>query len=164
MKKAPIPDYEKDRLCAVEDLKILDTKIEERFDRITKAAIERFSMPISTITIVDKDREWYKSAQGLSQREGPRDISFCGHALLHEDIYIIEDTQKDPIFADNPMVTSSPFIRFYAGKSIYDRESKLPVGVFCIKDTKPRKMTMQDISDFIGFATQAEEEINTKAS
>lgn len=162
MQKAPIPTFEKERICAVEGLKLLDTATEERFDRITRAATERFSVPISTITIVDKDREWFKSFQGLEQREGPRDISFCGHALMSEIMLIIEDTLADPRFADNPMVKGSPYIRFYAGKSLYEKESHLPVGVFCIKDNKPRKFSLQDIHDFLELARQAEEEINKK--
>ncbi len=94
MRKAPIPPFEKDRLCAVQGLNILDTENEERFDRITRKATTEFSVPVSTITIIDKDREWYKSVQGLEQREAPRATSFCGHALLHHDIYIVEDTLK----------------------------------------------------------------------
>ena len=162
MQKAPIPPNEEERLRALQGLKILDTPPEDRFDRITKQAMARFNVPISTITLVDKDREWYKSMQGLTQKEGPRDISFCGHALLHQYIYVVEDTLKDPIFADNPMVVGNPLIRFYAGKSLLDKDSGLPVGVFCIKDTKPRKMSMSEISDFLELASEAEEEVNKK--
>ena len=160
MKKAPIPLYEADRLCAVKELKILDTSKEERFDLVVKQAIKRFDVPISTITIIDKDREWFKAMEGLSKNEGPRDISFCGHALLQRNLFIIEDTLKDPAFMDNPMVKGSPFIRFYAGKSLFERSNRLPIGVFCIKDTKPRTMTLDDINDFMDLATQAENEIN----
>jgi len=162
MEQAPIPENEKERICAVEGLELLDTAFEERFDRITKEACNRFSVPISTITLVDKDREWFKSVQGLDTREGPRSISFCGHALMSQVIMIIGDTLKDPRFADNPMVKGEPFIRFYAGKSLYDRDSHLPVGVFCIKDKKPREMSPTDISDFLDLAHRAEEEINKK--
>lgn len=160
MQKAPIPANEEARLCALDDLKLLDTASEERFDRITREAIKRFSVPISTITLVDKDREWFKSVQGLSVKEGPRDISFCGHALMSQVILIIEDTLADPRFADNPMVKGEPFIRFYAGKSLYDRKTSLPVGVFCIKDREPKKMSMADIDDFLTLASQAEDEVN----
>lgn len=160
MQKAPIPNNEEKRLCTVQDLKILDTELEERFDILTKEATKRFNVPISTITIMDRDREWFKSAQGLDAKEGPRDISFCGHALVSEVMMIIEDTLKDPRFSDNPMVTHTPFIRFYAGKSLYDRKSGLPVGVFCIKDYKPRKMDLDEINDFLELATKAEEELN----
>lgn len=160
MKKAPIPKFEKERLCALNGLKLLDTATEERFDRITREATKKFNVPISTITLVDKDREWFKSFQGLEKREGPRDISFCGHALMSEVMLVIEDTLENPIFADNPMVKGEPFIRFYAGKSLFEHKSGMPVGVFCIKDTKPRKFNMTDINDFLELAHKAEIEIN----
>ena len=81
---------------------------------------------------------------------------------MSETILIIEDTLADQSFADNPMVKGDPFVRFYAGKSLYEKESHLPVGVFCIKDTKPRKLSMDDINDFLDLAHEAEEEINKK--
>jgi GAF domain-containing protein len=142
------------------DLKILDTAGEDRFDRLTREATARFKVPISTITIVEGDREWFKSAIGLNQKQGPRDISFCGHALLKEDIFIVEDTLQNPIFKDNPMVVGEPFIRFYAGKALYKRGANLPVGVFCIKDRVPRKMSLQDVNDFLALAERVEDELN----
>ena len=163
MQKAPVPLNDEERICAVEGLKLLDTASEERFDRLTKEAVKRFSVPISTITLVDKNREWFKSVQGLKIRQSPRSTSFCGHALLSQVVLIVEDTLADPRFADNPLVTGEPFIRFYAGKSLYDHESGLPVGVFCIKDRKPREMSLYDLDDFLDLASRAEEEINKKA-
>lgn len=162
MQLAPIPANDDTRVCALEGLKILDTSSEERFNCLTKEAIETFSVPISTITLVDKDREWFKSVQGLQQQEGPRDISFCGHALITEVILIIDDTLLDPRFADNPMVIGELHVRFYAGKSLYEYETKLPVGVFCIKDHKPRKMSITEIGKFLDLADRAEKEINKK--
>ncbi len=159
MHYAPIPKDEKDRICAVIGLNILDTPNEERFDRITRKATELFDVPISTITIIDKDREWYKSKQGIDEPEGPRDISFCGHALTHENVLIIEDTLKNDDFKDNPYVTNKG-IRFYAGKSLYKKNSTITVGVFCIKDYKPRKMSLLEIGQFLELAEQAEKEIN----
>lgn len=160
MKYAPIPNNEYDRSCAVFKLKILDTATEERFDRITKKATEIFGVPVSTISIIDKDREWYKSKVGTTSYEGPRNISFCGHALLHQDLFIIEDTLKNPDFADNPYVTNTPGIRFYVGKSLFKKPENVPVGVFCLKDYVPRKMSMTDIAKFLELAEQAEIEIN----
>jgi GAF domain-containing protein len=93
-------------------------------------------------------------------KEGSRDISFCGHALLSEFIFIIEDTKLDPRFVDNPYVTGSPFIRFYAGMRLLDYQTKQPIGVFCIKDIKPRKLSVTDIDAFIELANRAEQEIN----
>ncbi len=160
MQKAPIPKFEKERLCALEELNILDTAAEERFDKITREAIAYFKVPIFTITIVDAEREWFKSVQGLKTRQGPRDISFCGHALLVQDIMILEDTLDDPRFADNPMVMDKPGIRFYAGKSLYHQSKRLPIGVFCIKDYQPRKMTMKEVDKLLTLAKEAEDELN----
>ncbi len=160
MQKAPNHKDEEKRINALQNLKLLDTKVEERFDKITKEAVKRFSVPISTITLVDKDREWFKSVQGLPTREGPRDISFCSHALVSDVMMIVEDASLDPRFSDNPMVIGGPNIRFYAGKSLYDKKTSLPVGVFCIKDNKPRKMSLSEISDFLDLANKAEDEIN----
>jgi len=162
MIKAPIPSNDEERVCAVLGLNLLDTSSEERFDVFTKEALKRFSVPISTITLVDKDREWFKSVQGLNSKEGPRDISFCGHALMEETMLIIEDTLLDDRFSDNPMVLGEPFIRFYAGKSLYEKSSHLPIGVFCIKDIKPRKFSLEDINDFLDMASRVEDEVNKK--
>lgn len=164
MQKAPIPINDKERVEAVKSLGLLDTAPEERFDRLTKEAVARFSVPISTVTLIDKDREWHKSVQGLTHREGPRDISFCGHTLVAQDTLIVEDTSHDPRFTDNPMVIGDPFIKFYAGKSLYDRTSNMPVGVFCIKDRKTRTMSLDDINDFLDLARRAEDEINGEAT
>lgn len=160
MQKAPIPSNEEQRLCSVYDLNILDTKNDERFDRITNEAQKKFQVPISTITIIDKEREWYKSAKGTEKKEQERDISFCGHALTSKVMMIIEDTLKDERFLDNPSVIGHPYIRFYAGKSLFNRKTGLPVGVFCIKDTKPRKFDLNEVNDFLEMATQAEDELN----
>jgi hypothetical protein len=102
MQKAPIPADEKERLDAVHRAAILDTAPEERFDKLTKEAVEKLHVPISTVSILDSDREWFKSCVGTDQKEGDRSISFCGHALLAKDIFIVEDTFKDERFANNP--------------------------------------------------------------
>jgi len=140
----------------------LDTDREDRFDAITQEAKEKLKVPMSTITIMDTDREWFKSYQGLEEREGPRKTSFCGHALVVDDIFIVEDTLKDERFMDNPMVIGEPFVRFYAGVALRDRKYKtgLPVGVFCVKDTKPRKFELDEINILLDLASKAEIELN----
>lgn len=143
MIEAPIPKDDAKRLEALKNLGLLDTPSEERFDRITRLAIKIFKAPISTLTLVDKDREWYKSCQGLSRREGARAISFCGHALVEEDMLIVPDTLKDPRFADNPMVIGEPHIRFYAGVPVKDMDGNR-LGAFCIKDFAPREFSADD--------------------
>jgi len=160
MKEAPIPDNEKERMEAVHKMAILDTKSEDRFDNITKEAVEKLKIPISTITILDSKREWFKSYQGLNKREGERAISFCGHALLVRNIFFVEDTLKDPRFADNPMVIGSPYIRFYGGIALIDRKTGQSVGVFCVKDTKPRTLSAEEVDIFISLADRAEDELN----
>lgn len=160
MKIAPIPDDEEERLAAVHRMGILDTESEERFDSLTKEAIEKLKVPISTLAILDKDREWFKSCQGLDQKEGDRAISFCGHALLSSLMFVVEDTLQDERFSDNPLVVGPPFIRFYAGVALADYKTGKPVGVFCIKDTKPRILTAVEIGILTELAQRAEQDLN----
>ncbi len=160
MKKAPIPENEKERLDAVHRLAILDTKPEKRFDELTREAVEKLHVPISTVTIIDENREWFKSAVGLNEKEGERAISFCGHALLAENIFVVEDTLKDSRFADNPMVVGHPFIRFYAGIALVDHKTNYLIGVFCVKDTKPRIFSVDEIAILMDLAERAEKELN----
>lgn len=162
MQAAPIPENEEERIKAVHEMAILDTKPEERFDVLTKEATLKLKVPISAISIIDSDREWFKSCQGLEQKEGAREVSFCGHALLAKDIFVVQDTLKDPRFADNPMVTGSPFIRFYAGVALFDYKTGFSIGVFCVKDTKPRTLTLDEIGALTDIADRAEKELNKK--
>lgn len=160
MQNAPIPSNEEERLLSLHALGLLDTKPEERFDRITRTATKIFHAPISTLTLIDSKREWFKSCEGLSKREGDRAISFCGHALLSNDIFVIPDTAKDKRFADNPMVVDKPFIRFYAGVPIINADGQR-IGVFCIKDTQPRTFSKADEEVLSSLAAWAELEINS---
>lgn len=161
MEKAPIPSNEKKRLLSLYKLGLLDTKPEDRFDHITNTATKVFNVPISTLTLVDAKREWFKSCVGLPKKEGERAISFCGHALLANDVFVIEDTKKDKRFMDNPMVLGKPFIRFYAGVPIMSADQNR-VGVFCIKDTKPRKFSKSDRDILKNLAAWAELEVNSR--
>lgn len=160
MKKAPIPDNEAGRLEAVRRLSILDTKPEPRFDVLTREAAAKFKAPIAMVSIIDSNREWYKSCIGVDQKEGGRDVSFCGHTILGKGIFVVEDTLQDPRFADNPMVVGPPFIRFYAGATLRDYKTDHVVGVFCIKDTKPRTFSVDETATLIDIAERAEKELN----
>lgn len=160
MQPAPIPHNEKARLAALLELEILDTEREERFDRLTAEATKKFQVPIATISIIDSDREWFKSCQGLDAKQGPRSTSFCGHVMSSNYIFVIEDTLLDPRFADNPQVIGKPFIRFYAGVALRNKQRDLPVGVFCVKDIKPRIFSRENIGALLEFATRAEDELN----
>ena len=160
MQNAPIPNDENKRIEAVHRLAILDTEPEERFDVLTREAAEKLKVSMSMVSILDSDREWYKSCVGFNKKEGGRAESFCGHALLATNIFIVEDTLKDPRFADNPTVIGEPFIRFYAGIALFDHKTRQPIGVFCVKDTKPKKLTVQEIGVLIDLANKAEKELN----
>lgn len=160
MQSAPIPANEQARLDALHSLNLLHTLPEARFDAITEDAVNYFQAPISTISLVDADREWYKSHQGIAVDDGGRAESFCGHTILGQNIFVVEDTLKDDRFKDNPTVAGEPHIRFYAGVTLHEKNSKLPVGAFCIKDTKPRQLSTEEIGKLLELAKKAEEEVN----
>ena len=159
MIKPPLPPDEAERLADLHELAILDTDPEERFDRITRLTQRLFDVPIALISLVDADRQWFKSCQGLSDSETPRDISFCGHAILDDDVMVIPDTQLDPRFSDNPLVTGHPNIRFYAGQPLRGRDGH-NVGVLCIKDHRPRQMGATDLQALRDLAIWAEHELS----
>lgn len=158
MLKPPIPIDEKNRLKSLKSLNVLDTPHEERFDRLTRMAQRIFGVPIALVSLVDENRQWFKSCAGLNASETPRDISFCGHAILGDDIFIISDTQKDVRFVDNPLVIDDPKIRFYAGCPIKAPDgSKL--GTLCIIDQKPRSLNNEDLETFRDLASMVEHEL-----
>ena len=157
----PVPGRhrrEAERLRALHDLKILDTAPELRFDRLTNLLARIFDVPAATITMVDKDRQWHKSACGVSQREGDRDTAFCAFTILAEKSLVVEDTQTDIRFEQNPLVTAPPGIRFYAGAQLRT-ESGLPIGTVCIIDTKPRRFSKHDEEVLNSFARLVETEL-----
>jgi diguanylate cyclase (GGDEF)-like protein len=139
----PIPANESARMETLRALSILDTPAEERFDRLTRLAKRLFNVPIALVSLVDENRQWFKSCVGLAVTETSRDASFCAHAILHDDILMVPDTLKDPRFHDNPLVTGEPGIRFYAGCPLTVPDgSKL--GTLCLIDTKPRGLDEED--------------------
>lgn len=125
------------RISALHGLGILDTPAEERFDRITRLAQKIFDVPIALVSLVDENRQWFKSCQGLDATETPRGISFCGHAILGREVFVIEDAAKDHRFADNPLVTGGPRIRFYAGAPLRLHNGHA-AGTLCIIAPTPR--------------------------
>lgn len=145
------------RIQSSHDLNILDTPPEERFDRITKIAQIMFDVPIALVSLVDSDRQWFKSCAGLSVTETPRSMSFCSHAILNEDVMTVSDATQDERFANNPLVTGNPNIRFYAGKPIRHPDGKM-LGTLCIIDTKPRVFSRADKSVLIDLANWVESE------
>ena len=143
MKAPEYPKNEDIRVAALRSLDILDTEPEERFDRLTRIAKRLFKVPIALVSFVDINRQWFKSCQGLEVKEMPRDISFCGHAILGDDIFIISDTLLDDRFYDNPLVINEPRIRFYAGIPLVI-SNEIRVGTLCLIDREPRILSEED--------------------
>ena len=158
MKKPDIPQDEGVRLKALRSLDVLDTPSEERFDRLTRLAKRMFDVPIALVSLVDENRQWFKSCIGLNVSETPRDISFCGHAILDNEIFIIPDAIKDERFSDNPLVLNEPYIRFYAGCPLRYLDGSM-LGTLCIIDTQPRVLNEEDLDALKDLAELAEHEL-----
>ncbi|MFM0396398.1 sensor domain-containing diguanylate cyclase [Paraburkholderia phytofirmans] len=154
----PTPTNETARLDTLRALHILDTLPEERFDRLTRLAKRLFSVPIALVSLVDADRQWFKSCVGLNASETSRDVSFCAHAILGDEILMVPDTLADERFHDNPLVTDNPNIRFYAGCPLtVPNGSKL--GTLCLIDTKPRGLDEEERELLRDLARMAEQEL-----
>ncbi len=160
MIKPPIPENEAERLHALRTLQILDTSHEERFDRVTRMAKRMFGVPISLVSLVDENRQWFKSKQGLEASETPREISFCGHAINHDGLFIIPNAVEDERFADNPLVTDEPNIRFYAGYPLKLRQG-VNIGTLCLIDSEPREMDEEDRQLLQDLGAMIEQEIKS---
>jgi diguanylate cyclase (GGDEF)-like protein len=158
LKTPGIPQDEQARIETLRSLSILDTPPEERFDHLTRMAKRLFGVSIALVSLVDENRQWFKSSCGLSVRETPRDISFCGHAILGNDPFIIPDTIVDERFADNPLVLSDPHIRFYAGYPLSAPNGR-KLGTLCIIDRQARSFGEEDLEALKDLASMVEREL-----
>lgn len=140
--KPPIPLNEHARLELLRQYRVLDTAAEPAFDEITALAAQVCGTPISLLTLVDRDRAWFKSNTGFEFRELPRDVSFCAHAICQDDLYTVSDLLVDERFSQNPLVTQKPHLRFYAGIPLLSPEG-LALGALCVIDRKPRELTSE---------------------
>jgi len=159
MDKPTLPDNESVRLETLRSLNLLDTQAEESFDRVTRLAQHIFKVPIALISLVDEHRQWFKSCVGLNVNETPRDISFCGHAILGDKPLIINDTLEDPRFLDNPLVTGQPNVRFYAGHPI-TLSGGMCIGTLCIIDTQPRDLSSEEVQALEDLALITQRELS----
>lgn len=159
MKSAPLHPHEADRLRALLATKLLDSPPEERFDRLTRLAAEILDVPMALVSLVDDKRQWFKSRHGLDDVETPREVAFCAHTILREDMFCVPDATNDERFADNPLVTEALNLRAYAGVPIHTSDGHA-IGSFCVLDQKPRTFTTQQLAVLKALAHCVEVEVN----
>jgi GAF domain-containing protein len=138
----PKPANESQRLAALRGLRVLDSEREQSFDEISKLAAYICGTPISTVSLVDADRQWFKSRQSIEITETPRDQSFCGHTIMSDGVMVVEDALQDGRFAGTQLVTGNPHVRFYAGAPLTTGDA-LNIGALCVMDSVPRKLTAE---------------------
>ncbi len=155
------PKNEDLRLESLYNLKLLDTPIEERFDLLTKIATVALNVPIAIVSLIDSERQWFKSKQGINVCETHRDISFCAHAINSHEIFEVEDALTDERFFDNPLVIGEPYIRFYAGVALYSPDG-FPIGTLCVISNKSKKLTAaeRDILSNLAHCVETEFQYN----
>lgn len=157
MKTPALPDNEEQRLASLRDSGLLDTGTHERFDRLTRLAKRLFNVPIALVTLVGEHRLHFKSSDGLSHENLPRDASFCGHTILSESPLIINDARQDDRFADNPLVIGGSSLRFYAGCPLHLPDGAI-AGSFCLIDRSPRDFSAAELEILKDFALIVENE------
>lgn len=162
MKEAKKPDNEIQRIAALRQLQILDTPSEERFERITRLVCRSLNVSIAAISLVDNDRLWFKSIQGIDASQTPRNIAFGSHAVLEDKPFIVPNTLLDERFHDNPLVTNDPSIRFYAGIPL-SVGNNLRVGTLCAIDKEPRELLDKEIEILKDLAEIVKSEFNILA-
>ncbi|WP_250475356.1 PAS domain S-box protein [Caballeronia sp. GAFFF1] len=158
MLSAPLSDNEPARLRLLRSLAVLDTAPEEAFDRVTRLVAQILQVPIALVSLVDEHRQWFKSRVGLEVCETSREIAFCSHVVSENAMLVVEDTLTDPRFADNPLVTGAPFVRFYAGVPLRSSEG-LVLGTLCAIDAAPRSISKPQREALVDLAAIVEREL-----
>ncbi|WP_217514307.1 ATP-binding protein [Vibrio metschnikovii] len=167
MQVPPLPEEESERQKTLDKTGLLNSGSEARFDRITRLAQQIFFVPIALISLVDRDRQWFKSRQGLDAQQTPREISFCGHAILNSEVFVIENALVDQRFCDNPLVMGAPDIRFYAGAPLHSTKG-YRIGTLCLIDSQPQSFSskqrsmLKDLAATVEALIQAEELSNER--
>ena len=161
MKPASTPANDARRLAALYRYAILDTEPEDAYDRLTRTLCHIYAAPIATVTFVDEDRQWFKSARGITDCQTSRAVSFCGHVAYHAEPLVIDDTHQDERFRDNPLVTGPPHVRAYAGVPICSPDG-FAIGVLCVQDQVPRAFSEADLTPLHDLAQTVTDELELR--
>lgn len=159
--KAPLPKNETQRLKVLWQYDVLDTVPEAVFDDLTDLAAHICEAPIALISLVDENRQWFKSRVGLSAKETSRDVSFCAHAILQNGLFVISDATKDPRFKRNPIVTGPPHVRFYAGVPLKTPDG-YALGTLCVLDKKPKQLRAEQKRALMVLARHVETQLELR--
>lgn len=156
----PVPGNERARLAALASSGLVDSASEPRFDRLARLASMVTGSPIALISLLTSTRQWFKARVGLPVQETPRDWAFCSHAILQNDLFVVEDALSDERFRDNPLVQQDPHIRFYAGVPLRDKSGQ-PLGTLCVIDCEPRRLRAAEVQGLLDLAEIASSEIQS---
>ena len=157
----PIPKDEPKRLATLHKYQILDSPPEEQFDALTELAAHICGTPVALLTLIDSDRQWFKSKLGVTLSETSRDFAFCAHAIMVRDLFVVPDASKDRRFASNPLVRANPKIRFYAGMPLVT-SSNQALGTLCVIDRVPRKLTRAQADALKALGQQAMHQLEAR--
>lgn len=157
----PVAPDEAERLLALDATGLVDTPVESVFERLTWLASQVTDSPMALISLLTARRQWFKSRIGIEASETSRDWAFCSYAVLQAGVFVVEDAMLDPRFQNNPLVTGEPYIRFYAGFPLKDREGR-SVGTLCVLDREPRKLREREIRALRELSSLASEEIQRR--
>lgn len=162
MQRFPLPPNENERLEALRSYQIMDSIPEEEYEELTMLASEICHTPVSLITMIDENRQWFKAAVGTEIRETPKEHAFCTHTIMnHEEIMVVRDLRLDPRFSDNPLVTGSPNVVFYAGVPLVNNDG-FALGSLCVIDLEPKELSMQQLRSLKILARQVIDKLELK--
>ncbi|WP_298577111.1 sensor domain-containing diguanylate cyclase [uncultured Luteimonas sp.] len=161
MQRPAIPQNEQQRLAAVQALGILDTGPESTFDDLVAIAAAVCGVPMGAVSLIDAERQWFKAHHGLEVAETPRELSFCGHAILGGGVFVVPDALEDARFRDNPFVTGEPGVRFYAGAPLLDADG-LAVGALCVMDRVPRRLAVYQLQALEALSRQVSAQLELR--